>query len=532
MIKPTSTGNLKISGAPGGQATKNGAKEKEASSNATKPTPTTSDSTNASLKPAPGASFPKPTGKPKGTATLTAAPPKKTSTTPPGTINYDVNETGRGANDSSNPSTGYSNTSNSNPYRREALTSASFTSHPITSIKPRSVKTVTTKPRLVSTPQRAPSKGLASFQGAAPTAPAKSTSFGSNAQAAIPQTVVANNATQNPQSAAGVSSTFAPGAPTAPTSPTTAAQSTAMAFQSAASTPTDTSAPKPASNRMAMGSSGSSTAPSRGVTANSSSSATSSATTPASGLRLGGSSSNVNTIPTSSANAPALSGLPAGVTEGFPAANASVAQNQSGGAVLPGSSGLPSIETVLPLSIGMKIEAKTVIAVVAVEQGPAPIVAITDKPPCKSESCPPIVWIGQALLGPDRRIWASFAQATVDGKTYSVSGQALDRVELRPGLPAQITDEAPALVSDLLRGSIGALGDVLGAQLGSKTTTVSPSGVSQSSSNVPSLTNFFLGRLSGLFSIPNDTKALVRVARVPMDSPLTILYGIPVNFGR
>jgi hypothetical protein len=185
----------------------------------------------------------------------------------------------------------------------------------------------------------------------------------------------------------------------------------------------------------------------------------------------------------------------------------------------------------VPLSIGMKIQAKTVIAVVAVEQGPAPILAITERPPCKSEACPPIVWIGQAFLGPDRRIWASFTQATVDGKTYSVTGQALDGVELRPGLPAQISDEAPALVSDLLRGAIGAFGDVVGAQLGSRTTTTSPSGLSQSTSNVPPLTDFFLGRLSGLFSIPNDTKALVRVARVPVDSPLTILYGIPVGGG-
>ena len=184
------------------------------------------------------------------------------------------------------------------------------------------------------------------------------------------------------------------------------------------------------------------------------------------------------------------------------------------------------------LSIGARLEAKLVISVVAVEQGSTPIVAVTENPPCGKDNCSPIVWIGQALLGPDRRIWASFTQATVDGKAYSVAGQALESKELRPGLPAQISDEAPALVSDLLRGTIGAFGDFLGAQLGAKTTTTIPGGGAQQSSSVPDLENFFLGRLSGLFGIPADTKALVRVARVPVDSTFTVLYGIPVNIGR
>lgn len=178
------------------------------------------------------------------------------------------------------------------------------------------------------------------------------------------------------------------------------------------------------------------------------------------------------------------------------------------------------------------LEARLVISVVAVEQGSAPIVAVTENPPCGKEACPPLLWIGQALLGPDRRIWVSFTQATMDGKTYSVSGQALERTELRPGLPAAISDEAPALVSDLLRGAIGTFSDYLGASLGQRTTTVIPGGGAQSSATVPALTNFFLGRLSGLFSIPSDSKALVRVARVPIDTTLTVLYGIPLNLGR
>lgn len=181
----------------------------------------------------------------------------------------------------------------------------------------------------------------------------------------------------------------------------------------------------------------------------------------------------------------------------------------------------------------MKLEATTSISVVAVEQGVAPVVALTKNPPCGKDQCAPVVWIGQALLGPDRRIWVSFDQASYEGKTYSLKAQALSVDDLRPGLSAEVTDEAPTLVSDLLRGGIGAFSDYLTAQLGAKTTTLIPGGGATESGSVPDLVNFFGGRAAGLFSIPSDSKALVRVARVAPDSRLIVLYGIaPVLGGQ
>ena len=237
-------------------------------------------------------------------------------------------------------------------------------------------------------------------------------------------------------------------------------------------------------------------------------------------------------------SAPTQNAIPPEANAGFPVAGNSPSAAPSGlGAAqtgLPGSDALPPLESVLPVTVEMRLEARLVISVVAVEQGSASIIAVTENPPCGKESCPPLLWIGQALLGPDRRIRVSFTQATMDGKTYSVSGQALERTELRPGHPAAISDEALALVSDLLHGAIGTFSDYLGASLGQRTPTVIPGGGAQSSATVPALTNFFLGRLSGLFSILSNSKALVRVrvARVPIDTTLTVLYGIPLNLGR
>ena len=542
MIKPASSGNFKLGAAPGGSPAVQSAEAASAST----------------AKPSPDVPT-KPVGFGVATAT-TAFPSPKTDpnrsakkangeASPPQTISYDVNNRTQAQTRSTNAPlqgssaagsyAGGAATSGVSGSRTNSRSGQISSGH--ASGKSTRVPTTTTKPRFVSSPQPAPSKGLATFQSAVPGASAKSmvlsSSAGPQAPSAPPSagsSSVATPATQNASSSVGLSS-VAP-APSATRNPSMQTQtSSAMGFQNVGTASINAStSPTPAvpSGIGISSAAATTTTPSRSVTTNSSiSSTTAGPITVAPGLRLGGSSNAlINGAPSSTApGAAANINLPGGVNEGFPVSPTMAGQAPSGGSALPGSNALPSIETVAPLSIGMKIEAKTVIAVVAVEQGPAPIVAISERPPCKSEACPPIVWIGQAVLGPDRRIWASFTQATVDGKTYSVTGQALDRVELRPGLPAQISDEAPALVSDLLRGAIGAFGDVVGAQLGSRTTTTSPSGVSQSSSNVPSLTDFFLGRLSGLFSIPTDTKALVRVARVPVDSPLTILYGIPVS---
>ena len=189
--------------------------------------------------------------------------------------------------------------------------------------------------------------------------------------------------------------------------------------------------------------------------------------------------------------------------------------------------GIQPLESVLPgLFIGQKLEASLTIALVAVEQGVAPLVAVTQNPPCPQTTCSPVVWIGQAQLGPDRRIWVSIDQASYEGRTYSVRGQALGIQDLRPGLQAVVWDEAPTLVSDLVRGALGGFSDYLGAQLGAKTTTVIPGGGVTQTGSVPDLANFFDSRLSSLFSIPAESKALVRVARVEPESKFIVLFGI------
>jgi hypothetical protein len=232
------------------------------------------------------------------------------------------------------------------------------------------------------------------------------------------------------------------------------------------------------------------------------------------------------------ATTPAVSaqnGFPGATTAPSGSPQAQPPQAQPGGLF---GAPTPGLESVLPnLYTGMKLEATLTVALVAVEQHVAPFVAVTKNPPCGRPECPPITWIGQALLGPDRRVWVLIDQASYIGQTYAVKGQALGLEDARPGLAAEVGEEAPTLVSDLLRGGIGAFSDYLSAQLGAKTITLIPGGGATQSGTVPDLVNFFGGRAASLVSLPADARALIRVARVAPDSRLLVLYGVPVVLG-
>lgn len=187
--------------------------------------------------------------------------------------------------------------------------------------------------------------------------------------------------------------------------------------------------------------------------------------------------------------------------------------------------GLPGLEVLIPnATIGQRFSAKMLTTVIAVQQGLSPMIAQTTGNYCGTDNCPTILWVGQAFLGPDKRVHAKITSALVGDREVVIKGQALG-VDLGPGLVADIRDEAPTLVMDLLRGGISAFGDYLGAAVTQKTTTVIQGGAVQAT-NLPSLGDFFLGKLGSLFSLGNSGPTFIRVARVEQDTAFTVLYGI------
>jgi hypothetical protein len=342
----------------------------------------------------------------------------------------------------------------------------------------------------------------------------------STSSASPPQTGIAvQNTAPRPIAAASVSSTPRPPAPNLGASTLNSTTASGIVVRSSSS------------SGFRVNSGTSAKPPQTGVSASGSQSSSS-------GFSVSGNSPSVNTPSTNNASNTTNSASAVGQTNAIPGVpDAPSVSSSSQTTALPTVSaqvaGIKQLETLLPgLSIGARIPAKLVLEVVAVEQGESPIVAESIGLKCGDKDCPKITWVGFAKLGPDRRVWALFNQAIVDSdgdgisETYSLVASAVGADDFRVGLPANITDEAPSLVSDLLRGTVGSLADFLTSSLGAKTTTIIPGGGAQQSSSVPGLGSFFLGRLGDLFSIPSGSKALIRVAKVPLSSNIVVLYGV------
>ncbi len=133
------------------------------------------------------------------------------------------------------------------------------------------------------------------------------------------------------------------------------------------------------------------------------------------------------------------------------------------------------------------------------------------------------VFLGKAKLSPTRRVELSLDQVVVAGRTLSVRAVALGG-DMAQGLPAQVREEAPSLVADLVRGSLRGLSDYVRARSQQTTITTTPGGgtvVQQG--QTPPLELFLGAAAADLFAVPQGTRAVVRVAEVPEGTPLTVL---------
>ena len=133
------------------------------------------------------------------------------------------------------------------------------------------------------------------------------------------------------------------------------------------------------------------------------------------------------------------------------------------------------------------------------------------------------VFLGKARLSPTRRVELSLDQAVLAGRTLSLRAVALGG-DMAQGLPAQVREEAPSLVADLVRGSLRGLSDYVRARSQQTTITTTPGGgtvVQQG--QTPPLELFLGAAAADLFAVPQGTRAVVRVAEVAEGTPLTVL---------
>ncbi len=134
------------------------------------------------------------------------------------------------------------------------------------------------------------------------------------------------------------------------------------------------------------------------------------------------------------------------------------------------------------------------------------------------------VLVGNARFDPTGRVWVELTTAVVGNKVYPVYAVALEAAELTQGLPAKVGDEAPTLLADLVRGSLGGISDFVKATLEATTVVPLPGGGQAVQRSVPGLELFLLARAADLVAIPKDQSAILRTVKVDRDTPLFVLF--------
>jgi hypothetical protein len=125
--------------------------------------------------------------------------------------------------------------------------------------------------------------------------------------------------------------------------------------------------------------------------------------------------------------------------------------------------------------------------------------------------------VGDALGHLEKRLYYLYANGGWSFKAQpNLNAVLADRM-------AQVREEAPSLVADLVRGSLRGLSDYVRARSQQTTVTTTPSGTVIQQGQAPPLELFLGAAAAELFSVPEGTRAVVRVAEVAQGTPLTVL---------
>jgi hypothetical protein len=133
------------------------------------------------------------------------------------------------------------------------------------------------------------------------------------------------------------------------------------------------------------------------------------------------------------------------------------------------------------------------------------------------------VFIGLATMNPARRVSMTFSEVSAAGSNQRLQAQAVG-LDGSLGIPTVFEDMAPDLFGDVLRGTAQGVSDYVAGLREATTTTIVPGiGVTQTSTP-PALGTSIVGALSNMFTPPQqNTRALIRVARVPQNTEITIV---------
>lgn len=134
------------------------------------------------------------------------------------------------------------------------------------------------------------------------------------------------------------------------------------------------------------------------------------------------------------------------------------------------------------------------------------------------------VLVGRARFDPTGRVWIDLDTMVKEKQVFSVNAVALEATEATQGLPARVGEEAPTLLADLVRGSLGGISDFVKATLEATTVVPLPGGGQAVQKTVPSLELFLLARAANLVALPQDQTAVIRTVKVDRGTTLYVLF--------
>lgn len=167
-----------------------------------------------------------------------------------------------------------------------------------------------------------------------------------------------------------------------------------------------------------------------------------------------------------------------------------------------------------PYAAGETIQATLQTGIVAVDSTPLPVLARAE-----DDS----VWQGEAVLSATGRVELNFYNVFTRSGQFQVTavGQAPDGYL---GLPSEVGETTPALVSDLARGTLRGVTDYVGS-LGQVGSVTEVGGAPVVTRDAPPLEASIASSVAQLFAPPEGDaqQALVRVAEVPAQTPLQVV---------
>ncbi|WP_051906177.1 hypothetical protein [Thermus tengchongensis] len=134
------------------------------------------------------------------------------------------------------------------------------------------------------------------------------------------------------------------------------------------------------------------------------------------------------------------------------------------------------------------------------------------------------VLVGRARFDPTGRVWIDLDTMVKEKQVFSVNAVALEATEATQGLPARVGEEAPTLLADLVRGSLGGISDFVKATLEATTVVPLPGGGQAIQKTVPPLELFLLARAANLVALPQDQTAVIRTVKVDRGTTLYVLF--------